>query len=180
MQDKQSVWSVAAGPGLVLGAVSAIYLLASHLLGHIDANILRASLSVLIWIAKFVGCILLLKLFMKRYVSTIQDADSSDSFKFGVVVALLSAFVFSAAYFAYAQFIAPDMFTEAFAAVQDAYSEYLDSAAIEELQNFLPDLPKWLFGVNLVYCFLYGTALSAILCRDIPSRNPFADNNSVE
>lgn len=180
MQEKQSVWSAAAAPGLVLGAVSIIYLLASHFLGMLDANVVKGLLSVAVWIAKFVGCILLLRMFMRRYVETIPDATSSDSFKFGVVVALLSAVVFSAAYFAYAQFIAPDMFTEAFAMVQDTYAEYMDSAAIEELQNFLPDLPKWLFGTNLVYCFLYGTALSAILCKDIPSRNPFANNKSEE
>ena len=31
------------------------------------------------------------------------------------------------------------------------------------------------FFTNLIYCFLFGTVLSAILSRNIPSRNPFAD-----
>jgi hypothetical protein len=31
------------------------------------------------------------------------------------------------------------------------------------------------FFTNLIYCFLFGVVLSAILSRNIPSRNPFAD-----
>ena len=30
------------------------------------------------------------------------------------------------------------------------------------------------FFINLFYCFIYGTILSAILSRNIPPRNPFA------
>ena len=37
------------------------------------------------------------------------------------------------------------------------------------------NLPSFSFFVNLIYCWLFGTVLSAILSRNIPSRNPFTD-----
>ena len=39
----------------------------------------------------------------------------------------------------------------------------------------IPRLPTFSFFVNLFYCWLFGTVLSAILSRNIPSRNPFTD-----
>ena len=35
-------------------------------------------------------------------------------------------------------------------------------------------MPQVMFFSNLVYCFLYGTVLSAVLSRNIPPRDPFA------
>ena len=44
--------------------------------------------------------------------------------------------------------------------------------AVEEM---IPRTPTIMFLVNFLYCWLFGTSLSAILSRNIPSRNPFID-----
>ena len=50
----------------------------------------------------------------------------------------------------------------------------MDSNTINALDKVEAIMPQMIFFSNLIYCFLYGTVLSAILSRNIPPRNPFA------
>jgi hypothetical protein len=50
-------------------------------------------------------------------------------------------------------------------------------AAVERTMG---NLPQYTFVSTLIYCFLYGSVLSAFLSRNIPSRNPFADNKTEQ
>lgn len=174
--EKQSIWSAAALPGIILGAVSIAYLLICHFCGNISSPILQSLLTVLLWVAKFGGSLYLLYWFTKRYTLELDEAAPADAFKFGMVLALLSAFVYSAFYFVYAQFIAPDIFEAGFDMINESYSQYMDQAAIDEILNMKPDFPKMLFVVNLVYCWLFGTVASSFFARSIVPSNPFKQN----
>ena len=46
--------------------------------------------------------------------------------------------------------------------------------------KMMGNMPQITFFSNLIYCFFFGTILSFILSRNVPSRNPFADHTSDE
>ena len=54
------------------------------------------------------------------------------------------------------------------------YGSSLDSNSLNALDTVESIMPQVMFFSNLVYCFLYGTVLSAVLSRNIPPRDPFA------
>lgn len=176
--SRRDIWDGAGKAGLVLGLVSIAYVLLSWLLtklgGSTGMALLSTLLAFVLWVAKFAGCILLMKLFMTRFAAAHPDADNSDTFRFGMVTALLSALIFSAFDMAYLTWIAPDTLAQAMEAVQESYGSMLPAESLEALENI--NFGTVTFFVNLIYCFLFGTVLSAILSRNIPSRNPFADN----
>lgn len=173
--SKSGFWNLAGKAGLVLGAVSSVYMLIGQLLSSgastTGAAFLLSLLSLVLWAAKFVGCILLMKLFMKKYAATDRSISNSDTFKFGMSVALLSSIVYSAFYFAYVSFIAPDTFATALSMISESYSSMMTSEAMEALEN--TNMERVSFFTNLIYCFIFGTILSAILSSNIPSKNPF-------
>ena len=50
----------------------------------------------------------------------------------------------------------------------------LDSNSLKEIDKMSENLPQLTFFSNLIYCFVYGSLLSVILSRYIPSNDPFA------
>ena len=54
------------------------------------------------------------------------------------------------------------------------YSSMMDSNSMAMLEKMEDSYPQILFFSNLIYCFIYGTVLSAILSRSIPKNDPFA------
>ncbi|MDO5443533.1 MAG: DUF4199 domain-containing protein [Bacteroidia bacterium] len=175
---KKDIWDSAAKSGLALGAVSIAYLAISQFMASMNSStgiaVVMSLLSILLWAVKFAGCIFLMKLFMLKFAASHEGVTNADTFKFGMATAFLSALLYSGFYLAYVTLIAPDTFTDALAAVSDSYGSMMGSDALETLENM--NLGNISFFYNLIYCFLFGTVLSAILSKNIPSRNPFNDN----
>lgn len=175
---RKDIWDSASKSGLALGAVSSAYLALSQLMASASSStgmaVIMSLLSILLWAAKFAGCIFLMKLFMLRFAASHEGVTNSDTFKFGTATAFLSALIFSAFYLAYVTIIAPDTFSEALAAVTESYAPMMGEDAMEALENM--NMGNISFFYNLIYCFLFGTVLSSILSRNIPTRNPFKDN----
>ena len=175
--SRKDFWDGAGKAGLVLGLVSIAFLLLNSLMGKASEatgkTILFSILGLPVWVAKFVGCIALMKFFMKRFAASHPAVDNTDSFRFGMAVAFLSALVFAAFQLAYTTWIAPDTFAEAQEIAVSTYGSMMPAESIEMMQNM--NFGVVTFFTNLIYCFLFGTVLSAILSRNIPSRNPFAE-----
>ncbi len=176
MVDRHSLWDGAAKAGLVLGGLCVLYMALTALTGLIAGSsrtgaIFASMLNALLWAAKFFGCLFLLRHFMLRFSASNPEAGSSDIFRFGTVTALLSALVYSGCYLAYVTFINPDIFSEAMQILQE--NPMMDKASMEAMENMIPMMPTYAFFGNLIYCWLFGTVLSAIYSRNIPSRNPF-------
>jgi hypothetical protein len=55
-----------------------------------------------------------------------------------------------------------------------AAAPMMDSNSLKEIDKMSENLPQLTFFSNLIYCFIYGSILSGILSRNIPSRDPFA------
>ena len=178
--SRNELWESAGVAGLALGFVSIAYLALGQLLSigtpSVALSVLISILSFILWAGKLVLCIFLMKYFMKKFCSAHPGCINQDSFKFGVCTALLSALIYSAAYFAFVSFISPESIKESFDAAMSSYSSMMDSNSIAAIESMEENFPMIAFFSNLIYCFLFGTILSAILSRNIPSRDPFAED----
>ncbi len=175
-QIKRNMWNDAGKAGLALGAVSAVYLFATQLMTNAGMPaFVNVFLTGLLWAVKFGGCIWLMMFFMKRFAAENPEADNRATRRFGTIAALLSALVYSAISFANVAFISADMFSEQTSLLIQQMAPMLDSNTMAQMDKYMENLPQITFFSNLIYCFIYGALLSAILSRNIPSRDPFAD-----
>ena len=148
------LWSKAGISGAALGIVSGIFIFIG---------------------IKFIGCIWLMRFFMKKLCEEYGNATNADTFKFGMMTALLSSLIYSAINLANILFVSPDFFAAQMQEAIRSYSSMLDSNSMAMLEKMEDAYPQIAFFSNLIYCFLYGTVLSAILSRNIPVRDPFAN-----
>lgn len=81
-------WNEAARYGLVFGAISVAY----FYIGHLQ---IPGILGFVLWAVKFVGCIKLMQYVMKKFASANPAAGRPDIFRLGILIAVLSALVFS-------------------------------------------------------------------------------------
>ena len=172
MDDKKSFWSEAGRDGAVLGGVSIAYMLVTWGLGLLEpdtkiVNILVSVAGILLWVAKFVLCITL----MKRFVTGFSSREGRPGFGFGAAVAFLSALVYSAFTLAYFLYINPEYFAASFEML--AASGAYDRVMLSQIEEVMPKLPVYSFFLNLVYCTLFGTILSAIFSERQNRSNPF-------
>ena len=159
---RRNLWNSAGKAGLLLGLLSSVYLFINQWTTSAGiSGFPGVLLNIVLWCAKFGGCIMLMMYFMKKFVAENPEADNSKTFRFGMAAALLSALIYSAVSFANVAFISADFFAE-------------------QMDKMLAKMPQITFFSNLIYCFIYGTVLSAILSRNIPSRDPFADYRPEE
>lgn len=176
---KKNMWNTGAKAGLILGLVSTVYMFITQLLGTVQMGaFLSSALSLVLWAAKFGGCIWIMSFFMKKFAAENPEADNSKTFKFGMVASILSALIFAAANFVNMAYISADFFQTQMEAVMQAMAPQLDSNMMQSMEKTLENLPQMMFFYYLIYCFIFGTILSAILSRNIPSRNPFADSRT--
>lgn len=179
-QIHKNLWNSAAKAGMVLGLVSSAYLFINQLITGMSIPVLSGVLSFALWVVKFAGCIWLMIFFMKRFVSENSEADNSRTLRFGIATALLSAIVYAAFSFANMAYFSADIIAENMDTVMQAYSQFMDSNTMSQMDKMIAKLPQISFFGNLIYCFIFGTILSLILSRNIPSRDPFVSDTADE
>lgn len=182
-EEKINIWNEAAVPGLVLGLVSIAYmvvnLLTSRLAGTGGMAFLIGLLGFVLWAAKIAACILLLRHFLLAFSRRNPSADNRKVFQFGMVVALYSALLYSGFYLVYVLYIDPDTIAASMEAAMSAYSSMMTSDMRAAMENMQADMPAIGFFSNLIWCWLFGTVLSAIFSRTIPGPirdDPFKDD----
>ena len=173
---RKDIWEAAGYAGLALGLVSVIYMYINNMLGTSGASAgVVALITVPLWIAKFVGCILLMKFFMKKFHSAHPGVSDKDLFRMGAVTALLSAFFFASLQFVDMAYLSAEFYAEQYEVILQQYSSIMDSNSLNMIKEFMDVMPQFTFVWTLIYCTAYGTVLSSILSRNIPSKDPFAD-----
>ena len=78
-------------------------------------------------------------------------------------------------------FIAPETVAKQMDLLYEMYGSMIDANTRSTLQYIENSYPQIMFFSTLIYSWLYGIVLSAILSRSIPRRDPFAsymDNNN--
>ena len=176
MNEKNTIWESAGRAGAVLGGISILYMLITALTKKLAVDgpaFLIGMFNLLLWVAKLVGCIYLMRFFILRFASQNPETDRSRALNFGVLTAFLSALLYAGASFAYTSFIAPEMYTEAITILQD--NPMMDSNMLAILDEMAPKMPVYTFFGNLIYCFLFGTILAAIFSNRVAPKNPFAE-----
>ena len=174
--NKKNIWDAASRPGLALGLVSVAYLYIGNILNSSGLSAGVVSLiGVPLWIAKFAGCIFLMKFFMNKFHTDYPEATNKDVFRMGALTALLSAFFFASLQFIDMAYLSVEFYAEQYEVVMQQYSSLMDSNSLGMIKKFMDVLPQFTFVWTLIYCTVYGTVLSSILSRNIPSKDPFAD-----
>ena len=168
------LWNRAAAAGIALGAVSSAYLFITQYLSGIGTSIWISGLNLVLWGVKLLLCVWLMMHFMKSFASAYEEADNRDTVRFGMITALCSALIYAAVTLANVLIINPDLIHQQIEAALKIYGSSLDSNSLNALDTVESIMPQVMFFSNLVYCFLYGTVLSAVLSRNIPPRDPFA------
>lgn len=166
--------------GLILGLVTVAFMFLSQLTGFIGGAGAQGALGFLLWLCKVVVCIVLMRTFMKRLVSKYDGATNRDTFMLGLWVALFSALIYSAVSLVNMLYISPGLIDEAYNMIYSQMGAMLDSNSRQALAEMQPKIPAISFFSNLIYCFLYGTVLSSILSRGVPSADPFADTHQED
>ena len=173
----KDIWNDAAVAGLAIGAFTVVMQLLAGLAAKISGGVAVAMLGsvvkFLVWAVKFVGCIWLMRFFMLRLCRRFNGVTNYDTRRFGMHAALLSAFIVSAFVFCTLYFTSPEELLATVEAAVSAAPVQMDSNTRAALDRMIGKLPAIYFFVNLFYCWLYGTVLSAILSRNIPPFNPF-------
>lgn len=185
--NRSSLWNEAGKAGLILGAVSVVYALATELTAKLSGGpMIAATVSVvnfLLWAIKFAGCIYLMRYFMIKLVKKYSGADNKTTMRFGTAVSLLSALIVAAYSMASIMMMSADEIRKL---IEDRIGDnmgIMDLNTRNFLDSFLNNIHIYTFFTMLIYCFIFGYVLSIILSRNIPSRNPFenykesVDNN---
>jgi len=180
MSDKRSLWNEAGKAGLVLGGVSIAYMVVSTLLSkllgdQVGLNLIVSIFNMLLWIGKFVLCIYLMYYFLKKFALS-DGKDRSRVFRYGMIVALYSAILYSAFYLVYVLYIDPEALSNSLAKMMESLGTQLPSDQMEAVENMTSSLPTIGFFSNFIWCWLFGTVLSSIFSSKIcGGSNPFVD-----
>jgi hypothetical protein len=173
--SNKQILNYASIAGAILGGVSIAYMIVTQQMTKIDSALVITLLTLVLWLAKFMGCIYIMRHFMKKLNRDFSEVVNKDTMRLGLYGALFSALIVDAYSFANLEFINPDFVKEQMNAVYEVYGSLMDSNTMQVMETFENKLPIYSFFSNLIYCFLYGTVLSAILSKNIPSRDPFAE-----
>ena len=176
------MWNTAGIAGLALGAVSSAYLLSGQFIAGdlTPATLWQQVLSLVLWGIKFSICIWIIKFSMTRFAIENGNADKKQIFKMGVAASLLSSLVFSGFYLANMMYLSADFYNQIFETILQEADVSLDSNSKATLERIIPMLPQIIFFSNFIYCFVFGTVLSAILSRNISNKDQFAEFNQEE
>ena len=96
--DRKSIWEAGSRNGLVLGLATAAFVILAQICASALSGFAASMVSLVLWCAKFAGCIYLMYWFMKRYALANPSAVRQDVMKFGVSIAICSALVYAAIY----------------------------------------------------------------------------------
>ena len=178
---RSNSWNEASKYGLILGLISVAYLYLGHLQINLEqTGLFSIAIGFVAWAAKFAGCILLMKHAMMKFVHCNPESTNTDTFKLGAKIALLSALVFAVITVADQLYIFPEYYQTIYSAALEEYAKILPAEQVKEIKDMLVQAPKISFFGTFLYCAAYGTVLSFILSRNIPSRNPFNNDKPQE
>ena len=161
--DNNALWNEAAITGLFFAAVSIACLMGKQWAAGTEKAFLIQVVSVVLWIAEFAGCIVLMRKRMIRLRDNYSGVTIQDSYKFGRRAALLSGLLVASAH----ALLLMQMPADSMDTMIGQLSQQLQLSAsdIESMGAMVDKLPLWTFIFEWVYCFLYGTVLSSIMSR---------------
>ena len=174
--DSKTLWNEAGRVGLVFGGFSSLCLVLKEAAGLTDSTFLVQAAAIILWAVEFFGCILLMKKYMLDLRDKFDGVTVMDTYRFGRRVALLSGLILASVDAAVIMYMPQETVESVIAELNTAISSKMGAGYEGEIGRFVDKLPLYTFIGQWLYCFLYGSLLSAIMSRYIFLQGPFQGN----
>ena len=176
--DGKTLWNEAARVGFVFGGFSSLCLVLKMGASLTGSAFLTQAAAVILWAVEFFGCILLMKKYMLDLRDKFDGVTVVDTYHFGRRIALFSGLILAAVDAIITMKLPPETVESVVAELNTAVSSKLGSGYEGEVGRFVDKLPLYTFIGQWLYCFLYGSLLSAIMSRYIFLQGPFQGGDS--
>lgn len=163
--DNTALWNEAAKAGMLLGLVSVGCLGLRELAGMSGSAFLVQAAAVILWTVEFFGCILVMKSQQLNLRDKYEEIKMEDCFRLGRRAALLSGLVLASAQALIILYMPQESMDAVVGQISQAMN--MSSSQMEQMEGVVNKLPLYTFVFQWIYCFLYGTVLSAIVSRYI-------------
>jgi len=183
--DEKTLWNEAGRVGFVFGGFSSACLLLKEGAGLTDSMFLVQAATIILWAVEFFGCILLMKKYMLDLRDKFDGVTMVDAYRFGRRVALLSGLILAAVDAVLIMKLPQDTVASVVDELTASVSAQLGSGYEDEIGRVVDRLPLYVFIFQWLYCFLYGSLLSAIMSRYIfmqdyfPNGRDDGDGNDI-
>ena len=177
--DSKILSSEAARVALIFGAISGGYIFLNSALALAGSALLVNILSIIIWAGKLVGCILLMRFFMKRLMGSYEGVTRKNLLSYGTLIALFSAIITAACSYIAVQYVFPGQTKEVFDSVLQASNGMLDSNSLAMVEQMEGSFGTISLVSNLIWCFLYGWILSAIMSGSLAGKKDIFDDDDI-
>ena len=171
--DSKTLWNEAGRVGFVFGGFSSLCLVLKMGASLTGSSFLVQAAAIILWAVEFFGCILLMKKYMLDLRDKYDGASIEDVYHFGRRVALLSGLILAAVDALITMKLPPETVENVVSELSTAVSSQFGSGYESEVGRFVDKLPLYTFIGQWLYCFLYGSLLSAIMSRYIYLQGPF-------
>ena len=163
----KTLWNEAGRAGFVLGGFSSLCLLLKEGAALTGSTFLVQAAAIILWAVEFFGCILLMKKYMLDLRDKFDGVTMVDTYRFGRRVGLLSGLILASVDALLIMNMPQDAVASVVGELTAAVSGQLGSGYEDQVARIVDKLPLYTFIFQWLYCFLYGSLLSAILSRYI-------------
>ena len=171
--DSKTLWNEAGRVGFVFGGFSSLCLVLKEGAALTGSTFLVQAAAIILWAVEFFGCILLMKKYMLDLRDKYDGVTMVDTYHFGRRVALLSGLILAAVDTVLIMKMPQDTVESVVSELNTAVAGKLGSGYEGEVGKLVDKLPLYTFIFQWLYCFLYGSLLSAIMSRYIFLQGPF-------
>ena len=176
--DSKTLWNEAGRVGFVFGGFSSLCLVLKEGAALTGSTFLVQAAAIILWAVEFFGCILLMKKYMLDLRDKFDGVTMEETYHFGRRVALLSGLILAAVDAALIMKMPQDTVADVVNELNTAITAKLGAGYEGEVGRVVDRLPLYTFIFQWIYCFLYGSLLSAIMARYIFMQDIFPGGGS--
>ena len=173
--DSKTLWNEAGRVGFVFGGFSSLCLLLKEGAALTGSTFLVQAAAIILWAVEFFGCILLMKKYMLDLRDKFDGVTVEDTNRFGRRIALLSGLILAAVDAILIMKMPPETVESVVTELNTAITSKMGAGYEGEIGRFVDKLPLYTFIGQWLYCFLYGSLLSAIMSRYLYVQDVFND-----
>ena len=174
--DNRTLWNEAARVGMVFGLFSSACLGLKEASALTGSTFVTTAAMIILWAVEFFGCILLMKKYMLDELQKHRGMSQVQLYKFGRRVALLSGFILAVVNAVIVSFIPDETLAATLNETIAAMPASMQTDAEDSIALFMDKFPLFTFLGQWVYCFLYGTVLSAIMSKYVMALSIFTQH----
>ena len=174
--DSKTLWNEAGRVGFVFGGFSSLCLVLKEGAALTGSSFLVTAAAIILWAVEFFGCILLMKKYMLDLRDKYDGATIEDVYHFGRRVALLSGLILAAVDAFLIMKMPQETVESVVSELNTAVASKMGTGYEGDVGRVVDNLPLYTFIFQWLYCFLYGSLLSAIMSRYIFLQGPFQGN----